>query len=161
MNKKENIVNMKPDVTNHQIIDIINTNVNIPGLFIIDCSVSSNKQIKVTIDKMNNITVNECQEISRIIERELEAFDDNYAIQVTSPGINNSFSVHEQYIKNTGKQVEVVLKDGIKMQGKLVNVTSDNIALEVSGNIKKNEEQNTKTISFSDILKTKCIISFR
>ena len=79
----------------------------------------------------------------------------------TSPGINNSFSVHEQYIKNTGKQVEVVLKDGIKMQGKLVNVTSDNIALEVSGNIKKNEEQNTKTISFSDILKTKCIISFR
>ena len=45
-----------------------------------------------------------------------------FHLEVSSPGLDEPLKLHRQYLKNIGRKVEVLLKDGRKIEGKLLEV---------------------------------------
>jgi len=140
----------------------------IPGtsIFLVDVRVDSANRITVEVDKPEGITIEECVNISRAIESELDRETEDFELEVSSPGLTAPFKVMEQYRKNCGRQVDVVKRDGQKINGLLQYVDDNSIILEVKTKIREAEQKRPKTvlqpvtIPFNDIKTTKVTITF-
>ena len=100
------------------------------GLFLVSVKVSNANRIIVLADKNEGITIDECAAIHRHVENGLDRDNEDFELQVSSPGLDMPFGVIEQYFKNEGKKVEVVDIDGSKFVGRLKNVTEGGFELE-------------------------------
>jgi ribosome maturation factor RimP len=101
------------------------------GLFLVAVKISSSGKITVLADKKDGITIEECAGLSRFIEKNLQHDEEDYELQVSSPGLDMPFIVTEQYSKNVGRKIEVVDSEGRKYSGILKNVTSGGFELEI------------------------------
>ena len=52
------------------------------------------------------ITIEQCIAISRNVEHNLDREEEDFELQVSSPGLTESFKVFEQYKKYTGRNIE-------------------------------------------------------
>jgi len=77
-------------------------------IFFVALSIGSGNIIKVLLDKPEGITIDECVVISRMIEARLNRDEEDYELQVSSPGLGMPFKVIEQYYKNRGNKIEVI-----------------------------------------------------
>jgi ribosome maturation factor RimP len=136
------------------------------GIFLVEAEVRQGNHIRVYIDSPAGVTIEECAKVSRIIESGLDREIEDFDLEVSSPGLNSPFKVLPQYIKNVGRNVEVIRNDGIKLSGKLLSADKKGIMLEVrenaKGNTAKAKEYTIKNeyISFSDIKATRVLIIF-
>lgn len=67
------------------------------------------KYLKVFLDKPEGITVEDCAQISRILNKKLDEADlinEQYFLEVSSPGVERPFKKEEDYTKNIGNTVE-------------------------------------------------------
>jgi len=133
---------------------------------VVDTRVDSANRISVEVDKPEGITIEECVNISRAIESELDRETEDFELEVSSPGLTEPFKVLEQYRKNCGRQVDVVKRDGQKISGLLQHTDDDGITLEVKAKIRETGLKRPKTViqtvelKFSDIKTTKCKILY-
>ncbi len=125
-------------------------------LFLVGVKVSKNNVITVTIDGDNGVIVDDCIEISRKINTELDRDKEDYELTVTSFGLGEYFTLPRQYKKNLSQQVEVVLNEGEKVIGVLDAVNDESIVIKY----KEKKQEHSTEIAFSDIKKTKVVISF-
>ncbi|MDL2262515.1 ribosome assembly cofactor RimP [Bacteroidales bacterium OttesenSCG-928-I21] len=134
--------------------------------FIVEIKVNENKnEIFIFVDDINGLTIAECKRISRFVESKLNEKDEIFSLEVSSPGLSNPFKVRQQYVKNIGKEIEVLLTDGEKLLGKLLSVNVEDIIIETT-ELKKiaNKKQEVKEehkIEFNNIKTSKNIISFK
>ncbi len=101
--------------------------------FIVQVKMGQDGSISVTVDCDNSITIERCVKLSRMLMRQLEAenlYEDHFTLEVSSPGFTNPFLVPRQYQKNIGKEVEVLLLDGRKIEGLLKEYTSEHIKVD-------------------------------
>ena len=56
------------------------------------------------------------------------------------PGLDEPLKLHRQYRKNIGRQVELVLQDGSKIEGRLLEVSEDGIIIEETRGKNKKKE---------------------
>ena len=134
-------------------------------IFFVALSIGSGNTIKVLLDKPEGITIDECVVISRMIEDGLNRDEEDYELQVSSPGLSMPFKVIEQYYKNRGNKIEVITQDGLKMKGILNKVTDKGIELGIKTRIKKEKKKKVipKNISldFNQIKTAKTVIAFK
>ena len=137
------------------------------GNYLVDVMISSKNAISVKIDNFNGgVSVKDCVSVSRNIEHNLDREVEDFELQVSSPGIDQPFMVHEQFLKNIGKQVSVTLKNQKVLIGELIIVTENQlsikeITIEKNKATKKKEKIETvHQLLMSDIRETKLIISF-
>lgn len=106
---------------------------NNTDFFIVDVQVLATGKITVFADrKTSNISIDECVNISRHLSEYLDAIPeiaDWYALDVSSPGMSLPLKVEQQYIKQIGKPVEIVMKDGRKIIGNLTAFEQDTITV--------------------------------
>jgi len=133
-------------------------------IFFVALSIGSGNIIKVLLDKPEGITIDECVVISRMIEARLNRDEEDYELQVSSPGLGMPFKVIEQYYKNRGNKIEVITQDGLKMKGILNKVTDKGIELGIKTGNKKEKKKKVipKNISldFNQIKTAKTVIAF-
>jgi len=128
-------------------------------VFLVAIKVSSSNKIFIYVDKNEGITIDECAEIHRKTEQYFNRDEEDYELQVSSPGLDAPFMVIEQYIKNEGKKVEVLDNDGKKYTGLLRNVTAGGFELETDVKIKgKPKETIELSFNFDQIKHTKIIL---
>jgi ribosome maturation factor RimP len=135
-----------------KIENLVEEYINGRGLFMVAVRVSAAGKITVLVDRKEGITIEECAELSRFIEKSLDRNAEDYELQVSSPGLDMPFLVLQQYYKNEGRQVEVIGKDGEKYKGVLKNVTEGGFELETGVKAKpgsKNKPVELKDISFN------------
>lgn len=136
------------------------------GQFVIDVEVSPSNQIQVTLDSESGITIDHCVQISRAVEENLDREEEDFELQVSSAGLGQPFKVHRQFTKNIDEEVEVVLKNGEKLEGILKSVGDDEFELEtakrekVEGHKKKQLITRVHRIAFDDAKTVKNIIKF-
>jgi ribosome maturation factor RimP len=136
------------------------------GIFLVETEIRQGNHIRVYIDSREGVTIEECAKISRIIESGLDRETEDFDLEVSSPGLDAPLKILPQYIKNVGRDVEVIRNDGIKLSGKLLSADNKGIMLEVRENTKdktaKTKEYTIKNeyISFSDIKTTRQLIIF-
>ena len=137
------------------------------NMFIVDVSVNERNVIHVFIDSFDGLTIDQCVAVSRHVEHSLDRDDEDFELQVSSPGLTESFKVPEQYKKNEGRKIELVTVEGSKLEGILVEVNSENIVLETSarekleGHKKKQLVITKHQLKYNEIESAKAVISFK
>ncbi|MDR1866268.1 MAG: ribosome assembly cofactor RimP [Bacteroidales bacterium] len=135
-------------------------------VFLVDVRVDVSNGIRVEVDKPEGITIGECAGVSRAIEAALDREADDFAVEVSSPGLTAPFKVVEQYRKNCGKTVNVLTTDGQTFNGALYAVDQQGIVLEVKAKPKEEGqkplrgEKQRLPLKFSEIKATKVSITF-
>ncbi len=134
--------------------------------FIVDVTVKPGNKIFILLDNVNGLPISDCVEMSKYVESNLDREVEDYELNVSSPGLDQSFKVLMQYVKNIGKQVNVVTKENKKLSGKLISATEEGIVLEVKSTErvegKKGKQLliNNINLTFNQIKETKVVISF-
>jgi ribosome maturation factor RimP len=91
----------------------------------------------------------------------------DFELHVSSAGLDKPLRVHQQYVKNVGRGLDVVLDTKQKTTGTLVEVTDKDIVLErsekqqVEGKKKKELVVIQERIAFDHINEAKIVISFK
>lgn len=78
-----------------------------PSLFLIDISISDSYKIVVTLDGDNGVTLQDCIDVTRAIESNLDREAQDYALEVASVGVGSPLKLVRQYIKNIGRTLIV------------------------------------------------------
>ena len=135
--------------------------------FVVDVLISGKKisrRVMVIIDGDHGVTIDDCASLSRIVSKELDdrAYfgDDNYLLEVSTPGLDHPLKLKRQYFKNIGRNLRVVQKEGTA-EGKLHEVTDDKIVLVRKTGTGKKKETKEIEIPFSEIDKTFVQVSFK
>jgi len=132
--------------------------------FVVDIAVGLGNSITVFVDSDTGISVGECVEISRHVEHSLDRETEDFSLEVSSPGLSGPFKVLRQYLKNVGREVEVVVKSGEKHKGILKSANEAGFELEIVVKEKVDGKKiaTTKSLTFDyDHIKTvKIVISF-
>lgn len=138
--------------------------------FLVDLKVLPGNNIKVILDADSGVTIDKCVSYNRALYRQIEEDglfpDGNFALEVSSAGIDEPLKLDRQYRKNMGRLVEVILKDGSKREGKLSQVEDSGLVLEeTKGGASakpggKKKEVVIHNIPFTDIKTTKVQVVF-
>ncbi len=135
-------------------------------LFIVDMKISPSAMINVFVDSMKGVTIEECSLLSSVIKDRLSIYIDDYALEVSSPGLDKPLVLPVQFEKNLGRSLDVVTKDGHKKTGRLVNVFKKGIEIETEVPDKNQSGRKKKyvikklAIDFNEIKAAKVVVSF-
>ena len=135
--------------------------------FLVDVCVNPNDKIVVEIDHAEGVWIDDCVELSRFIESKLDREEEDYELEVGSAGIGQPFKVLQQYLVHIGKEVEVLTKDGKKLEGVLKDANEENMTVTVQKKVKPEGAKRPKlvkediTYTYNDIKYTKYLISFK
>jgi ribosome maturation factor RimP len=137
-------------------------------LFIVDISINERNVINIFIDGFDGVTIQQCVSVSRNVEHNLDREEVDFELHVSSPGLTQGFVVKEQYIKYTGKNVEVVTTaSDKKLEGVLLEVGEEGIVLETSGREKVEGHKKKQLVvkkhnlKYDEIKSTKAVVSFK
>jgi len=135
-----------------------------PESFLVEVKINPGNNIKVFIDADHGVSIDKLVQYNRGLYKQIEEsglFPNNdFSLEISSPGLDEPLKLHRQYLKNTGRYIEVLLKDGVKKEGKLVSAAGNEIIIEEEKGNKKKKEILRHTISYNDIKTTKIQIKF-
>lgn len=135
-----------------------------PDLFLVEVRIKPTNNIKVFIDGDNGVSIERLVQYNRRLYKEIEENqfypNGDFSLEVSSPGLDEPLKLYRQYVKNSGRPVEVIKKDGIKIEGKLVSVAETGIEVEEQRGKGKKMELIQHPVSFDDIKTTKIQIKF-
>jgi ribosome maturation factor RimP len=100
-------------------------------IFLVGVKVDNNNKIIVHIDTTEGISIDDCVRVSKELEEKLDREMEDFALEVSSPGLDSPFRVIEQYQKNIGKKINLVKTDGEKVDGILKKTGENGIVLEI------------------------------
>jgi len=99
------------------------------SLFLIDFTIKGANEIRVVIDGDEGVTVQDCMNVSRKVEHNLDREEEDFSLEVMSAGATEPLINKRQYKKNIGRDLEVKLDDGSKVIGTLDAADDEKISL--------------------------------
>jgi ribosome maturation factor RimP len=154
-------------ISKENILSLIEEKLSDSEYFIVSLDVSTTNKIKLVIDSMKGITIEECVQFSRLIEHNLDREKEDFELEVASPGLTTPLQVREQYLKNVNRELDFYLKgDNKKISGKLLEVNDNDILvseekrMKVEGHKKKQLVKKEHRIEFNNINKALIVIKF-
>ncbi len=135
-----------------------------PDLFLVEIKIKPTNNIKVFIDGDNGVSIERLVQCNRRLYKDLEEGgmfpNGDFSLEISSPGLEEPLKFHRQYQKNLNRPVEVIKKDGTRIEGKLISVSETEIQVEEQKGKGKKMEMVDHRISFEDIKATKIQIKF-
>ena len=136
------------------------------SLFLIDFTIKGNNEIRVTIDGDEGVSVQDCMNVSRKVEHNLDREEEDFSLEVMSAGATEPIVNKRQYAKNIGRELEVKLQDGSKLVGTLDEVTAEGLELSWKARVPKEvgkgkmTVEKNESIAFEAIKEAKVKIKF-
>ena len=135
----------------------------LPGYFLVEISVKPTNNIKVFVDADHGAAIDQLTKINRALYKWVEENlfpNGDFSIEVSSPGLEEPLKLNRQYLKNIGRMVEIVLKNGLKNEGKLISVSENEIVIEEETGKGKKKEVIQHIILKEEIKTTKVQVKF-
>ena len=85
-------------------------------MFLVDITINERNVISIFIDSYDGLTIDQCVAVSRHVEHSLDREEEDFELQVSSPGLSEKFKVKEQYFKYVSRLVEVVIYNNLKLE---------------------------------------------
>src|SRR4029079_10951523 len=105
-----------------------------PDVFLVEVRIKPTNNVKVFLDADNGISIERLVQFNRRLYKELEeeqVFPNNdFSLEISSPGLDEPLKLNRQYKKNIGRFVEVMQTDGAKTEGKLISAEDDQVVVE-------------------------------
>ena len=100
------------------------------GNYLVDVNISSKNAINVKMDNLyGGVSVKDCVSVSRNIEHNLDRDQEDFELQVSSPGLDQPFMVYQQYLKNVGRNVTVTTFSEEIFSGELIKADLKEISI--------------------------------
>jgi ribosome maturation factor RimP len=132
--------------------------------FLVEVRIKPTNNIRVALDADAGISIEKCVAYNRKLYKQLEESgmypDGNFSLEVSSPGLDEPLKMYRQYVKNTGRSVEVLLNDGTRTEGKMTLVNEKEIIVEETKGKNKKKELVQHHFPFDNIKSTKIQIVF-
>ena len=103
---------------------------------------SGNYFLKVYVDKIGGITLDDCQKMSKELSERLDDEDpisEEYYLEVSSPGLDRPLKTDKDLNRNLGRDIELKLYRSFEnkkiYEGELKNYSKDKITLEKNENL--------------------------
>lgn len=135
--------------------------------FLVDIEISPDDRIVVEIDHADGVWIEDCVELSRLIEDHLSRDEEDYELEVGSAGLGQPFKVAQQYHCFVGKDVEVLDADGKKYKGVLKAVEGNDFTVtvqekqKVEGKKRPQLVETDYTFQMDKVKYTKYLINFK
>ena len=98
-------------------------------MFVVDCTITPDNTIDLTIDSDTSVSIDVCAMINRAISDAFNRDEEDYQLTVASAGIGEPLRLIRQYKKLVGESIEVLLKSGVKILATLDEVSDEAISI--------------------------------
>ncbi len=137
---------------------------NDPDCFLVDVKLKPGNNIQVFVDADAGLPISRCIQYNRALYKQIEETtlfgEGDFALEVSSPGLEEPLKLNRQYTKSIGRRVEVIMKDGRKLEGKLLAAGELEVTLEETKGKGKKQEVIQHNLVYADIKSTKIQIVF-
>jgi ribosome maturation factor RimP len=137
---------------------------NEPGYFLVEVKVKATNNIKVFVEGDNGISIEKCVQFNRQLYKIIESNNlvppGSFSLEVSSPGVDKPLKLQRQYLKNVGRNIEILFNDGSIKACRLLEVSNDDIIVEETTGKGKKKETRQLIIPFSNIKTTTVQIEF-
>ncbi|KGO96594.1 ribosome assembly cofactor RimP [Flavobacterium enshiense] len=136
-----------------------------PSLFLIDLAITDAFKIIVTLDGDNGVTLQDCIDVSRVVENGLDREEQDFSLEVASAGATSPLRMPRQFKKNIGRKLKVTTA-AEKIEANITDANDEFIVLEWTARepkqIGKGKEtvQKRAEIKYEDIKEAIVIITF-
>ena len=133
--------------------------------YLIDVNIRSGNRISIFIENDEHVSIKDCIALSKHIESQFDREQQDFELEVSSPGIDSPFRHERQYVKYVGKEIEILMSNGDKFSGELLGSDSESIQYLPSkkGRSKKTDQTtNSKeamTVLLSEVKETRLVIT--
>lgn len=130
-------------------------------LFAVECTCSPANDVELLIDSDTSVSIDDCAALSRKVEAMFDRDEEDFSLTVASAGIGSELKTYRQYVKLTGRPVEVLLKNGIKILAVLEGATPQTITIAydekvaVEGKKRKQTVHTVKEYALDEVKYTK------
>jgi ribosome maturation factor RimP len=147
-----------------KIKELAQANLSDTAHFLVDVIVSKHKPMKFTVilDGDNGITIDDCAHLSNKVNDVLgDLVDEQYALEVSTPGLDHPLKLHRQFVKNVGRDLKVHTVNKKVIAGKLTAADAEKVILETENKEGKKGETKLMEIPFREIEKAFVTVSFK
>ncbi|MFF3859033.1 ribosome maturation factor RimP [Streptomyces sp. NPDC002209] len=120
------------------------------------------RMLRIIVDSDEGVELDACAELSREVSDTLDESDvmgeDEYVLEVSSPGADRPLTEHRHYVRAIGRLVKFQLAEGGEVIARILDVDDEGMDLEVPG--VKGRKATARRIAFSDIAKARVEIEF-
>ncbi len=141
-----------------KILELVNSALEGSEKFLVSLKITPDNRIFVDIDGDNGVNIDDCIELSRAIESQLDRDAEDFELNVSSAGADQPLKLVRQYRKNVGRDLEVVTLDGERAEGTLEDASDDGIVIRTAGTKKQPAE--TLRFAYKDIKSARVAIKF-
>ncbi len=120
-----------------KILELVNQALEGSDKFLVNLKITPDNRIYVDIDGDNGVTIDDCIELSRAIEGQLDRDEEDFALDVSSAGADQPLKLTRQLVKNIGREVEALAFDGEKTVGELTAADEEHVTLRIAGTKKQ------------------------
>ena len=133
-------------------------------IFLVSIKIKPTNNFKIYLDADSGLGIDKCIKINRALYKIMEEMglypDGDFSLEVSSPGLDEPLKLLRQYQKNIGRDVELIMNDDTRKEGKLTAVTEENVSIEYTEGKGKKAIVKTDEIPFDAIKQTKVQIKF-
>ena len=119
-------------ITKDYITTIITEYLSDGPVFLTGLKIGSDNHINIFLDGDEGVKISDCVAVSRHLEKTLNEKSLDFSLDVSSHGASTPLIMPRQYKKHIGRDFEIKLEDGTKMEGTLVSFDGNEIVLENS-----------------------------
>ena len=118
-------------MTKEQIIAAVQTAMAERGCFLVEVTLSAANDIEIVLEKEEGIVDwDDCAAIDKVMHETFDQDVEDYALTVSSAGLDRPFKVYRQFLKAVGSQVDVKFKGGRRLVATLKAATEDSVTLQ-------------------------------
>lgn len=122
--------------------------------FIVNTTINKDNEIELTIEREEGTAdLEDCIFISNAFTELFDRDKEDYALTVTSAGLDQPFKVLKQYIKAIGTKVTILCKGGKKLTGILNNADAQKIELKYTVKEAVEGKKKKEAVEHNDIFK--------
>ncbi|MEU5438966.1 ribosome maturation factor RimP [Streptomyces sp. NPDC020719] len=120
------------------------------------------RMLRIVVDSDEGVELDTCAELSRAVSDALDESDvmgdEEYVLEVTSPGAERPLSELRHYVRATGRLARLTLTEGGDLVARILGADEEGLDLEVPG--VKGRKATTRRLAFSEIAKARVEIEF-
>ena len=132
--------------------------------FRVAVKIKPTNNVKVFIDGDKGISIEKCvlfnRQLYKLIEEAGLYPEGEFSLELSSPGVDEPLKLQRQYVKNIGRQVEVLFTDRTLKEGKLLEVADADIIIEHTDGKGKKAVTQQLVIPFNNIKTTTVQVKF-
>jgi ribosome maturation factor RimP len=118
--------------------------------------------LRIVVDSEDGVDLDECAEVSRAISEKLDESgamgEDEYQLEVGSPGAERPLTERRHYVRATGRLAKFQLSEGDEFVARILTVDDEGLDLEVPG--VKGRKPTARRVEFARIAKARVELEF-